>query len=136
VELKTACDVTNVSKAAEPKIPMSGPEYRLATVNTAPERAKRLIGRVAGDVKNRYSIVHVVNVESELHLTALDISDYLSPGIEDVKTAVEREHPDVLVSSRISEHMDFFIMRTVQFTASMWTPEQAKVHILCLKSFM
>ncbi|KAJ7871290.1 hypothetical protein B0H13DRAFT_1634353 [Mycena leptocephala] len=71
---------------------MSGPEYRLATVNTAPERAKRLIGRVAGDVKTRYSIVHVVNVER----------------IEDVKTAVEREHPDVL------------------FTASMWTPEQAK----------
>ncbi|KAJ7909604.1 hypothetical protein B0H13DRAFT_2330193 [Mycena leptocephala] len=71
---------------------MSGPEYRLVTVNTAPERAKRLIGRVAEDVKDRYSIVHVVNVER----------------IEDVKAAVEREHPDVL------------------FTASMWTPEQAK----------
>jgi hypothetical protein len=73
VELKTACDVTDVSKVAEPEIPMSGPEYRLVTVNTAPERAKRLIGRVAEDVKDRYSIVHVVNVESELHLIARDI---------------------------------------------------------------
>ncbi|KAF7357104.1 hypothetical protein MSAN_01304500 [Mycena sanguinolenta] len=67
-------------------------EYRLLTVNTVPERAKRLIGRVIADVQDRYAIVHVGNVER----------------IEDVKDAVERERPDVL------------------FTASMWTPEQAK----------
>jgi hypothetical protein len=30
-----------------------------------PERAKRLIGRVVEDVKDRYTIVHVANVESE-----------------------------------------------------------------------
>ena len=39
--------------------------YRLVTVNTAPERAKRLIGRVVEDVKDRYTIVHVANAESE-----------------------------------------------------------------------
>ncbi|KAJ7245906.1 hypothetical protein B0H12DRAFT_1127118 [Mycena haematopus] len=67
-------------------------EYRLVTVNTSPERAKRFVGRVIADVKDRYIIVHVANVER----------------IEDVKETVEREKPDVL------------------FTASVWTPEQAK----------
>ncbi|KAJ6551638.1 hypothetical protein B0H19DRAFT_950583 [Mycena capillaripes] len=71
---------------------MSRTEYRLVTVNTAPERARRLIGRVVEDVKDRYTIIHVANVER----------------LEDVKETVDRERPNVL------------------FTASMWTPEQAK----------
>ncbi|KAJ6488841.1 hypothetical protein C8R45DRAFT_992989 [Mycena sanguinolenta] len=66
--------------------------YRLLTVNTFPERAKRLIGRVVADVQDRYAIVHIGNVER----------------IEDVRETVEREKPDVF------------------FTASMWTPEEAK----------
>ncbi|PCH36381.1 hypothetical protein WOLCODRAFT_91986 [Wolfiporia cocos MD-104 SS10] len=70
--------------------------FRLVTVNTAPERAKRLIGRVVEDVKDRYTIIHVANVER----------------IEEVKPTLERERPDVL------------------FTASMWTPEQAKEIVL------
>lgn len=44
---------------------MSDKTYRLVTVNTAPERAKRLIGRVVEDVKDKYTIIHVANVESE-----------------------------------------------------------------------
>ncbi len=40
--------------------------YKIVTVNTAPERAKRLIGRVVEDVKDRYTIVHAANAESEL----------------------------------------------------------------------
>ena len=44
---------------------MSDKVFRLVTVNTVPERAKRLIGRVVEDVKDRYTIVHVANVESE-----------------------------------------------------------------------
>jgi hypothetical protein len=39
--------------------------YKLVTVNTAPERAKRLIGRVVENVKERYTIEHVQNCESE-----------------------------------------------------------------------
>ena len=39
--------------------------FRLVTVNTAPERAKRLIGRVVEDVKDKYTIVYVANVESK-----------------------------------------------------------------------
>lgn len=38
--------------------------YKLCTVNTAPERAKRLVGRVVLDVKDEYTILHVENAES------------------------------------------------------------------------
>jgi hypothetical protein len=34
----------------------------LVTVNTAPERARRLIGRVVEGLKERYTIIHVANV--------------------------------------------------------------------------
>jgi hypothetical protein len=41
----------------------SGP-YKLVTVNTAPERAKVIIGRVVEAVEERYTIDYVANVES------------------------------------------------------------------------
>jgi hypothetical protein len=37
----------------------------LVSVNTAPERAKRLIGILIDSVKDRYNIVHAGNSESE-----------------------------------------------------------------------
>jgi hypothetical protein len=40
----------------------SGP-YRLVTVNTAPERAKVIIGRVVEAVRERYTIDYVANAE-------------------------------------------------------------------------
>ena len=40
------------------------PVYKLMTVNTVPERAKRLIGRVIEDVKDRWTIQYVANAES------------------------------------------------------------------------
>lgn len=43
----------------------SGP-YKLVTVNTAPERAKVIIGRVVEAVKERYAIDYVANAESML----------------------------------------------------------------------
>jgi len=39
--------------------------FRLVTVNTAPERAKRLIGQVVEDVKEKYSIIHVANASGK-----------------------------------------------------------------------
>lgn len=42
----------------------SGP-YKLVTVNTAPDRAKRLIGRVVEDVKDMYTIIHAGNAACE-----------------------------------------------------------------------
>jgi len=38
--------------------------FRLVTVNTAPERAKRLVGRVADELKDQYTIQHIANCES------------------------------------------------------------------------
>ena len=36
--------------------------FKLVTVNTAPERAARLIGRMAEALKDQYTIRHVANV--------------------------------------------------------------------------
>ena len=46
---------------ASPKGP-----FKLVSVNTAPERAFRLIGRVVEALKDKYIIVHVENCQSEL----------------------------------------------------------------------
>jgi len=40
--------------------------FRLVTVNTAPERAQRLIGRLVEALKEDYEIVHVDNCQSTL----------------------------------------------------------------------
>ncbi|KAF2191547.1 hypothetical protein K469DRAFT_558410 [Zopfia rhizophila CBS 207.26] len=37
--------------------------YKLVTLNTAPDRAKRLIGRMVDGLKDRYTIEHVANCE-------------------------------------------------------------------------
>jgi len=50
----------------------SGP-YKLVTVNTAPERAKIIIGRVVEAVKERYTIDYVANAESMLILLFFEI---------------------------------------------------------------
>jgi hypothetical protein len=39
--------------------------FRLVTVNTAPERAKKLIGRMVEALKEDYTIDYVANCESE-----------------------------------------------------------------------
>ncbi|SPO07198.1 uncharacterized protein DNG_09892 [Cephalotrichum gorgonifer] len=38
--------------------------FRLVTVNTAPERAKRLIGRLIEALKDRYDIDYIANCEN------------------------------------------------------------------------
>lgn len=44
---------------------MSDTTWRLVTVNTAPERAQRLVGRVAEALKDQYTIQHVANADCE-----------------------------------------------------------------------
>jgi len=58
----------------------SNKTYRLVTVNTAPERAKRLVGRTIEALKDRYSIEHVDNCEK----------------IDEVEAKVKQHRPDVL----------------------------------------
>ncbi|KAL3292512.1 hypothetical protein RB213_014162 [Colletotrichum asianum] len=57
----------------------NGP-YKLVTVNTAPERAKRLVGRMIEALKDRYTIEHVANCER----------------IDEVEGKVKEHMPDVL----------------------------------------
>ena len=38
--------------------------FRLCTVNTAPDRAKRLVGQVVQDVREEYTIDYLENAES------------------------------------------------------------------------
>ncbi|KAJ5103862.1 hypothetical protein N7532_004391 [Penicillium argentinense] len=57
--------------------------FHLVTVNTAPERAKRLIGRVAETLKDRYTIIHVDNCEN----------------IGQVESKVKEHMPEVLFSA-------------------------------------
>ncbi|KAM0322739.1 hypothetical protein ACHAQA_009330 [Verticillium albo-atrum] len=57
--------------------------FRLVTVNTAPERAKRLIGRMTDALRDEYTIDYVANCES----------------IAEVETKVKEFKPDVLFSA-------------------------------------
>ncbi|KAG7414034.1 hypothetical protein DER46DRAFT_558575 [Fusarium sp. MPI-SDFR-AT-0072] len=57
--------------------------WRLVTVNTAPERAKRLIGRVAEALKDQYDLQHVANCTS----------------IDEVESTVREHQPNLLFSA-------------------------------------
>lgn len=76
--------------------------YKLVSVNTAPERAKRLIGRVVEDVKDKYIIIHAGNADSKRPQHREDKRDRSMlrvdrTDMEQVKEVVTREQPDILV---------------------------------------
>jgi hypothetical protein len=81
----------------------TGP-FKLVTVNTAPDRAKRLIGRVVEDVKDTYTIIHAGNADSTFHhlslYSSLQVNNYTNryTGIDEVRKTVEEAQPNVLVS--------------------------------------
>lgn len=66
--------------------------FRLVTVNTAPERAKQLIGRMVEALKDQYTIDYVANCET----------------ITEVEEKVKAAKPDVLVSFIFPSFVDFF----------------------------
>ncbi|OCT54059.1 hypothetical protein CLCR_10893 [Cladophialophora carrionii] len=75
---------------------MSHPKpYKVITVSTTPDRASRMVRRLAEDVKDRYMIIHCVNVSK----------------IEDVESRVTLYRPDILTRR--------------QFCASTWSPDQS-----------
>ncbi|RKL26223.1 hypothetical protein BFJ72_g13796 [Fusarium proliferatum] len=79
--------------------------FRLVTVNTAPERAKRLIGRLITELQDDYEIVHVDNCS--------------------------KHKPNVLVREDNSKTLCDKSNFVSQFSASMWSPEEAeKIHSL------
>ena len=54
----------------------AGP-FKLVTVNTAPERAKLLIGRVVEDFKDKYTFIHAANVESKRPCSSMPCGFYI-----------------------------------------------------------
>ena len=51
--------------------------FKLVTVNTAPERAKRLIGRMIEALKDRYEIDYVDNCQSNTFTKQIQIQHHL-----------------------------------------------------------
>lgn len=72
--------------------------FHLVTVNTAPERAKRLIGRVAEALKDQYTIIHVDNCESKHVVLEWDNDRLTIAEIDEVEAKVKQHNPEVLVS--------------------------------------
>jgi hypothetical protein len=82
--------------------------YKLVSVNTSPERAKRLIARIIQDVKEKYVLVHSANADSEFYSSDLLVymalvavcmlRTDLGIGIESVAPLVSEHKPDLLVS--------------------------------------
>lgn len=68
--------------------------YRLVTVNTAPDRAKRIVSQAIEALKERYTIGHVANCES----------------IAQVAPTVSKRHANILV--RLSQAMISGVART------------------------
>lgn len=74
--------------------------YKLVTVNNAPDRAKRLVGRVLDDMKDNYAIDYVANAESESHPAFVNFACHLTdrpPGPEAAKLVLEEHVPDIVV---------------------------------------
>ena len=64
-----------MSSQARVPPPPHGP-WKLVTVNTAPERAKLLIGRMIDILKEQYTIIHAANVEGALAKSAMGFDTY------------------------------------------------------------
>lgn len=97
------------------KMAPKGP-YKLCTVNKVPERARRLIGRVAEDVKGEYTIDYVENVAR----------------IEDVRAMCLRHQPDVLFCASMwtaqeSEEIQRIARETVPGIKTMAIPHGLQV---------
>lgn len=63
--------------------------FTLVTVNTAPDRAKRLVGQMIAKLEDRYDITHVDNCSS----------------IEEVASKVQQHQPNILVSGESTREL-------------------------------
>jgi hypothetical protein len=74
--------------------------WKLVTVNTAPERAKLLIGRMIERVRDQCTVIHAGNVEGMLvKLASCFVSNGRHLDIQSVRSTVEKIQPDLLVST-------------------------------------
>lgn len=109
--------------------PLKGP-FKLVTVNTAPERARRLIGRMIEALKTEYRIEHVANCESTRpshpiwSVRAYVNHVHLQPSIKCCQS-----FPSKCQTSWYVDRANFLSHEADghgQFCASMWTQEEVK----------
>ena len=77
--------------------------YKLVTVNSAPLKAFKLMGRVVQDLNDRYTILHVGNAESMTQEAIFTQDSRLKikltlTGPETARLHFEADHPDLVVS--------------------------------------
>ncbi|KAK1926853.1 hypothetical protein DB88DRAFT_475833 [Papiliotrema laurentii] len=72
---------TSIAASRAIKRAMSSQPINLVSVNTVPERAKKVIGQVIDNVKDRYVIVHAGNSETIEGVKPLLLSVQPPPGI-------------------------------------------------------
>jgi hypothetical protein len=70
----------------------AGP-FKLCTVNNAPERAQRLVGRVIADMKDEYTIIHAGNAERESKTLHIKSSVLTTHGRSRPKQSLVRRAP-------------------------------------------
>lgn len=86
----------------------AGP-FKLVTVNSNPERAKKLCGRLVEEMRATHHIDYVANTTSKQHTrswmarasSARELNNY-EPGIDGVRAMVEEHKPNLMVRSLIS----------------------------------
>lgn len=87
--------------ATTEKVKPAGP-FKLVTVNNAPERAKKICGRLCEEMRSTHEIDYVANTTSK-HVrfqgrTQQRIkTDQFELGIDGVRAMVEEHRPDLMV---------------------------------------
>lgn len=85
----------------------AGP-FKLVTVNTSPERAKKLCGRLVEEMRATHHIDYVANTTSKhfrcekADTTADFRAKSLLPGIDGVRAMVEEHKPNLMVRSLVT----------------------------------
>lgn len=86
----------------------AGP-FKLVTVNSNPERAKKLCGRLVEEMRATHHIDYVANTTSKHHTSSVwrensatrELNNY-DTGIDGVRAMVEEHKPNLMVRSPIS----------------------------------
>lgn len=113
---------TTMTSSVVPRRP-----YKLVTVNTAPERAQRLIGRLVEALKDRYTIIHAANCES------MPRPSLSRPKLTFLSNRSSRRHrstsaagsPGTASISQCASAYSRPVNGKPQFCASVWTSEEA-----------
>jgi hypothetical protein len=109
----------------------SSAAVNLVSVNTAPDRAKKVIGAVIEEVKDRYALVHAGNSESEcVHKAGLERAEKGKEGLISSHSAIEgvkplllsvQPPPGILVSDGAARLVDTQVLNFLFFSFSLFS---------------